>query len=67
MELSESDFQRFASVFGEGCICIGSTITQDGIVYEIPDFRIEGGQIMKLSKVEVEAELIRMNHQESPT
>jgi len=57
-ELSGTNFDRFASAFGDDCLVVGCTLRTDEGIIKIPDFITEDGEIILLSKVEVEAELI---------
>ena len=64
MKMGELDFQRFASAFGEGCVCIGCTINDGNNFYEIPDFCIENNQVVRMTRVETEATRILIDYQE---
>lgn len=59
--MPDSDFAlKFASSFGDDSLVTNCRIgTSDGEVLYIPDFMIEDGEVIWLSKVEVAAELIR--------
>ena len=60
-DIGDVYFDRFTSCFGEGSLVTGCYVNNGREILRIPDFKIEDGRIILLSRVEAEAEAILQN------